>query len=331
MPIFQPVLPPLPDSLSFTGKTAIVTGANRGLGRAAALHLAQRGISTLILAVRTLYNGEATKEALLTDAVVKTRPIQPTILVYELDLDRTSSVVNFASKIRAEILTLNILLLNAGMGSLKWETTPETNTERMFQINFLSNTLLSVRLLPLLRATAETSGVQSYLTIVGSRSLMEHTFAKYPVPDTTSIFAFLNDRTHFRIMRYPDSKLLVSLWVHSLAKQTDPSVVMTNSTCPGMVEADMSHQPWWIRNIFYTLFWVRGRSQEVGARALVNAVSAGKETHGEMLWDYTVWQNPFLEVDLGKKMEKRLWEETLTAAESIMPGSVEEAKLRLEV
>ncbi|KAJ6487290.1 hypothetical protein DFH09DRAFT_1105978 [Mycena vulgaris] len=88
---------------------------------AAALHLAQRDIPNLILAVHTLSSDEATKEALLVDAVVKTRPIRPTILVYELDLDRPSSVVSFASKIRVEILTLNILFLNAGMVSLKWD------------------------------------------------------------------------------------------------------------------------------------------------------------------------------------------------------------------
>ncbi|KAF8209753.1 hypothetical protein K438DRAFT_1665917 [Mycena galopus ATCC 62051] len=331
MPLFQPVLPMLPESLSFAGQTAIVTGANRGLGRAAALHLAQRHISTLILAVRTLHNGEVTKEVLLSDPIVQTRVMKPTILIYELDLESPSSVVSFASKICAEISTLNILLLNSGMGSLKWETSPETNAERMFQINFLSNAILSLRLLPLLRATAQNLSMQSYLTIVGSRALTGHTFNKYPIPETTSLFAFLNDPARFRMKRYSDSKLLVSLWVHALAKETDPSVVILNSCCPGMVEADMSHQPWLVRNIFYTLYWIRGRSQEVGARVLIKAVSAGRETHGETIWDYTLWRNTFLEGHLGNKMEQRLWGETLTAADSTIPGCVEEAKLKLVI
>ncbi|KAJ6542335.1 hypothetical protein DFH09DRAFT_1322445 [Mycena vulgaris] len=98
-----------PPRFPFTTARAGAAGVavTAGVAESAALHLAQRAIPTLILAVRTLYK----------------------------DLDRPASVVSFASKIRAEILTLNILLLNAGMGSLKWETTPGTNTERMFQIN----------------------------------------------------------------------------------------------------------------------------------------------------------------------------------------------------
>ncbi|KAJ7752186.1 hypothetical protein DFH07DRAFT_904248 [Mycena maculata] len=325
MPLFQPILSPLPNSLSFAGKSAIVTGANRGLGRAAALHLSQRHISTLILAVRTIRNGDTTKAALLADPVVQTRPVQPIILVYELDLERPSSVASFASKIRTEVAALDILLLNAGGGSLRWETTPETHTERMFQVNFLSNAILCVRLLPLLRATAERTGSPSHLSFVGSRTLIDNTFTKYPVPEGTSIFAFLNDPAKFRMMRYPDSKLLVFLWSHSLAMRTDAARVIVNSVCPGMVEADMSHQSWWVRNIFYILFWIRGRSQEVGSRALVGALAAGLETHGKMLWDYTVWPN---EARLGKEMEERLWDETLAAAESVTPGSVEEAQLK---
>ncbi|KAJ7310913.1 hypothetical protein DFH08DRAFT_454614, partial [Mycena albidolilacea] len=139
-------------------------------------------------------------------------------------------------------------------GSLKWETTPETNTERMFQINFLSNAILSIRLLPLLRATAQTPGIQPHPTTVGSRALTGYTFNKYPVPETTSLSAFLNDPARFHMIRYPDSKLLVSLWVHALAKGIDSSVIILNSCRPGMVEADMSHQPGLVRNIFYTFY-----------------------------------------------------------------------------
>jgi hypothetical protein len=39
-------------------------------------------------------------------------------------------------------------------------------------------------------------------------------------------------------------------------------------------------------------------------------------------------RNTFLSTEQGKKMEKKLWEETLAAIESGAPGSVEEAKLK---
>ncbi|KAJ7653472.1 hypothetical protein B0H17DRAFT_1163594 [Mycena rosella] len=320
----QADVPPLPHSLSFAGKSALVTGATGGLGWAASLHLAQRHIATLILTARTQKAGEAAKAALLVDPIVRTLPTQPTVLIYELDLARPSSVASFTSKILAEVPALDILLLNAGISTIEWQTTPETHTEQMFQVNFLSNALLCVRLLPLLRSSAAKSGAASHIALVGSRTQALHTYTKYPVPDTTSVFAFLNDRAHYRIQRYADSKLLVSMWVRELAKRTDASVVTVNDTCPGMVSTNLNtRQPWWLRGIMTVVNAVRGRTAGQAARSLINALSAGPETHGKTLGDFVIWQDR-----TRKKMEKRLWEETLGAAEELAPGSVQEAKLK---
>ncbi|KAJ7285116.1 hypothetical protein C8J57DRAFT_709859 [Mycena rebaudengoi] len=330
MGFFQATIPPLPESLSFAGKVAVVTGANSGLGLGAALHLAQRNISTLILAVRKQSVGETTKAALLADPVVQALATQPTILVYELDLARPSSVASFASKIISELHTLNILLLNAGIVTLTYGTTPENNSEQMFQVNYLSNAILSVRLLPLLRASADKSKSTSYISIVSSRVQNVNSLEKYPIPDSTSLFDFMNDPKRYRgIYRYSDSKIFVSLWVRELAKHTDASIVTVNNMCPGMVSTNLdARQVWWLKYIVLAVRAVAARSRDVGARTLIYAVSAGKETHGEMMTDYNVWQTPFWVTEEGKKLQKRLWEETLTAAELLFPGSLDEAKLR---
>ncbi|KAJ7180358.1 hypothetical protein C8R43DRAFT_972783 [Mycena crocata] len=329
MPLLQPTVKPLPDSLSFAGKSALVTGANSGLGLAASLHFAQRHVSTLILAVRTQKAGETTKTALLADPVVRKLPNQPTILIYELELARPSSVAAFASKVLKEVPTLDILLLNAGIGAIEWKTTPENGNERMFQINFLSNAILSLQLLPLLRASAEKSGSTSHLTIVGSRAQDMHTFTKKPVPATVSVFAFLNDRANYSVARYGDSKALVSMWVEELARRTDASSVIVNNICPGMVVTNINdRQPLWLRILVSAVMSVRGRTTEVGGRTLVKAASAGPETHGKMIGDYEVWRVKFLETEAGRNMEKRVWKETLAAAEDLVPGSVERAELR---
>ncbi|KAJ7752772.1 hypothetical protein DFH07DRAFT_518645 [Mycena maculata] len=105
--------------------------------------------------------GGGRKATLLTDPV-RVLQTKPAILIFELDLARPSSSESFAS---AEVPTLSILL-NAGISRVVWEITPETQTEAVFQVNFLSNAILSVRLLPLLRSSAERSGAKSYLCIV---------------------------------------------------------------------------------------------------------------------------------------------------------------------
>lgn len=48
----------------FEGKSALVTGANSGLGFEAAAQLAEAGYSRVILACRTLEKAEAAKQAL---------------------------------------------------------------------------------------------------------------------------------------------------------------------------------------------------------------------------------------------------------------------------
>ncbi|KAF8142306.1 hypothetical protein K438DRAFT_1784912 [Mycena galopus ATCC 62051] len=156
-----------------------------------------------------------------------------------------------------------------------WCNQDRAKTERLFQINYLSNAILSVRLLPLLRASAQSSGGASYLSIVGSRAISLHSFTKHPVPDTISMFAFLNDRAQFRGMqRYSDTKRLVF----------DASVVFVNNVCLGMVQTNFeTNQPWWLVGVAKR---TSSRSPEVGARLLINAVSAGPGSHGKLLGDY---------------------------------------------
>ncbi|KAJ7639076.1 hypothetical protein FB45DRAFT_904644 [Roridomyces roridus] len=326
---FQATVPPLPKSLTFAGKTAIVTGATAGLGNAAALQIAQHNVSTLILGVRSLSKGETTKAEILADPVVAALPTKPSILLYELDLARPSSVASFASKILAEVPTLDILLLNAALAISTFERSPETENELMTQVNYLSNAYLSVRLFPLLHSTAQKAGTKSYLTIVGSRLQDTTDFVKNPVPESTPILEYLNNPKKFKLTtRYSDTKVLVAMFVRELAKRVDPSVVTVNTVCPGLVSTGInSNQPAWLRAVAGTIMALRARTPEVGARTLVNAVSAGPESHGEHLGDYKIWNNKFLNTQNGTSMVTRLWKETLAAIEKEAPGSVQAAGL----
>lgn len=59
---------PLAASVRLEGKTALVTGANTGLGLEAARGLATRGLARLILAVRTVAKGEEARKQISGDS-----------------------------------------------------------------------------------------------------------------------------------------------------------------------------------------------------------------------------------------------------------------------
>lgn len=140
------------DMPSLTGRLAIVTGSNSGLGYETALALAGAGADTIV-AARSRDKGEA--------AVARIRAAHPAAAVrFEpLDLGSLNSVAAFAERIAAAHDRLDILVNNAGVMALPARETTEDGFERQFGVNFLGHFALTARLMPLLRA-AEARVVQ---------------------------------------------------------------------------------------------------------------------------------------------------------------------------
>jgi NAD(P)-dependent dehydrogenase (short-subunit alcohol dehydrogenase family) len=95
----------IPDQV---GRTAVVTGANSGLGLAAARALAGAG-AEVVLACRNLEKGE--------EAVAEIRAERPgaSVVLEELDLASLDSVRAFATRFSAAREGLDLLLNNAGV------------------------------------------------------------------------------------------------------------------------------------------------------------------------------------------------------------------------
>lgn len=284
MTLLQADIPTLPSSVSFEGKTAIVTGANSGLGYEASLHLLQHRVSTLVVTARTAENGETTKTKLLDHPTVKALKQQPTVLVYLLDLSSFDSVKTFANTVTSELPRLDMVILNAAMSAVTWSVT-DSNYETQFQVNYASNALLSILLLPLLRKSSLPAS-PSYLNIVGSQMNTFHSFKSAPIPVSTPIFTYLNDQNVFNgSSRYNDTKLLASMWTKLLAEHVESSDVLINCLCPGLVKTNIDkNSPNWKRVLVGFLRTIYARSSDNAAWQLLYAVSlADKTSHGEML------------------------------------------------
>lgn len=129
-----------------TGRTAVVTGANSGLGYLTSLELARRG-AHVIMAVRNLEKGR--------DAVagIKAAHANGSVELRQLDLADLEQVKSFALRLIAEGTRVDLLVNNAGI-MMPPRTLTRQGHELQFGVNHLAHFALTGLLLPRLRESA---------------------------------------------------------------------------------------------------------------------------------------------------------------------------------
>lgn len=154
--------PPLPPPQTFLNKTILITGANTGLGLALALHCLNLGASHLILTTRSPTKSETTKAYLETHTTSKAYTIE----MMHLDMLTFESVVEFANKVKREVLEIDVVYLNAGVLNMKAEKVISAEGwEVTMQINVLSTALLAILLVPWMKVAGKG---QAHLAFSGS-------------------------------------------------------------------------------------------------------------------------------------------------------------------
>jgi NAD(P)-dependent dehydrogenase (short-subunit alcohol dehydrogenase family) len=142
-------------------KLIVVTGANSGTGKEAARRLAQAG-AHVVLAVRTTAKGEQAREEILA-----TQP-GAQLDVRRIDLADLASVQEFADRLIADGVPVDVLVNNAGVMAPPTRHVTADGFELQFGSNFLGPFALTMRLLPLIlaapapRVVTMSSGVASY-------------------------------------------------------------------------------------------------------------------------------------------------------------------------
>jgi len=128
-----------------TGRTAIVTGANTGIGYEIALALAGKGATT-ILACRNLEKADAAKNKILE--IHK----QSKLEVRQIDTSSFESVRHFAGQISQNYSQLDLLINNAGIMMPPYNLS-EDGIESQFAANYTGHFLLTGLVLPLITKT----------------------------------------------------------------------------------------------------------------------------------------------------------------------------------
>lgn len=112
-----------------TGRTAVITGANTGLGYETAAALAAKG-AHVVLAVRSLDKGKTAAD-LITSATPGA-----SVALQELDLSSLESIRNGADQLRTQYDSIDLLINNAGV-----MMTPKSTTKDGFELQFGTNHL----------------------------------------------------------------------------------------------------------------------------------------------------------------------------------------------
>jgi NAD(P)-dependent dehydrogenase (short-subunit alcohol dehydrogenase family) len=149
------------DLPSFAGRTAIITGANSGLGAVTACELARVG-AHVILAVRNTGKGEAVAERMTGGVEVR-----------QLDLQDLSSVRDFADGVD----NVDVLINNAGIMATKYALTAD-GFEGQIGTNHLGHFALTNLLLP--KLTDRVVTVSSLLHRIGYISLKDLNWQSRP-------------------------------------------------------------------------------------------------------------------------------------------------------
>lgn len=129
-----------------TGKVALVTGGNGGLGYETVKAIAGRGAHTII-AARNVHKAQTARDSLLRELP------NASVEVLELDLASLSSIAAMASAFTGTHPQLDLLVNNAGLMAMPQGQTAD-GFETQFGVNHLGHWALTGRLLPLLQRAA---------------------------------------------------------------------------------------------------------------------------------------------------------------------------------
>ncbi len=214
--------------MSLSGKVALVTGANVGIGKETAVALARAGARTLI-ACR-----DATKGAAAVDEI-KRRSGNEQVELVSADFASFARTRAFGDEVRARVDRLHVLVNNAGL-MLTSRALTEDGHETMFQTNHLGYFVTTHLLLPLLRAAGSARVVN-----VASAA---HRGQRLELDDLDS------ERSFSPLGTYGRSKLCNVYFTYELAERLRGEPVTVNCLHPGVVGTDFGQKE---RGIFRAL------------------------------------------------------------------------------
>jgi NAD(P)-dependent dehydrogenase (short-subunit alcohol dehydrogenase family) len=159
-----------PPAVHVSGRVAVVTGANSGMGNETARELARMG-AEVVLACRSTERGQAARDDIVTSTGARS------VSVMQLDLSSLRSVRAFAGAFTDRFPALDVLVNNAAASLSERQLTDE-GFERHWATNVLGPHLLTTLLLPSLRTGGRGRVVDVSTRAAGGLDLSDTQFER---------------------------------------------------------------------------------------------------------------------------------------------------------
>ena len=274
----------------FSGeKICLITGANSGIGKAAAKELAKLG-ATIILVSRNHTRGERT----LAELMETTRSKK--FYLFITDLSSQQSIFNLANEIKIKFDKIDILINNAGAYFSKRHFTID-GIEATFAVNYLSRFLLTNLLAELILKSSQGRiiNVSGELHRKGKINLRDIEFSK----------------NYSGFKTFSQSRLIDIIFVYELSRKLRNTKATVNCLHPGFVatniiynDPDMS----WCKKILFKSISPFLKSPEEGAETVIYLASSPEVTNvtGKYFIDKRCIDT--LPLTYNEELAKQLWD-----------------------
>ncbi|WP_343667841.1 SDR family oxidoreductase [Chitinophaga sp.] len=199
-------------------KSALITGANKGIGFEVAKILAQKGFF-VYLGSRNLANGQAAVEKLKAQGLTN-------ITALQLDVTSQSSV----DAARKAISSLDVLVNNAGIAG-GFEQSALTSTADQYQQVYDTNVFGVVRV------------TQAFIDLLKNAPEPRIVNVSTAMASLSAAADIFNDNYPKRYVVYQSSKSALNMYTVNLAYELRDTAFKVNAVCPGYTQTDFTgHQ-----------------------------------------------------------------------------------------
>ena len=216
-------------------KTAVITGADGGMGAEITKAVAMAGYH-VIMVCYTSFKGEEKKSRIILDTG------NEDIEVVQADLSSMESVVDAVDKIKDKTPSVELLMNNAGTMCTHYVRT-EDGFEHTVAVNYLAPYLLTRRLLPIMHEGSRIVNMISCTYAIGK--IGPHFFTKG------------REGSFFRIPVYSNTKLALWLFTREMSERVKGRGITVNAADPGIVSTNIIRMDEWfdpLTDIFFRPF-----------------------------------------------------------------------------